>query len=325
MPPAAAGDPPSFTSAAEPAHGLAELSLDQLIDIPIYAAARRDQKSSEAASSVTIITSAEIANHGWRTLAEIASAIPGFYVTDDRSYRCLGVRGFGRPGDYGSRILFLLNGVRVNEPMYDQGGVGLDAIVDVAIIDRVEVVRGPSSSLYGTNALLAVVNIITRTGADAAGGQAAAAYASYGTWHGSCPTVDGPPADWTSSWPPRRRSRGRTSTSPNSTRPRPTTALPRAPTRRNKETSSPGCPGARDLSAGRRGPCQGQPDRVLRHHLQRPQFPGCGSPDPEQPCVGDGNFRGFRPASDADPSAFCVRRPLHVRRLRGAGRQLRGS
>lgn len=181
---AAAASPPANTPATAPAADLTELSLEQLMAIPVYAAARREQRSSEAASSVTIVTGQEIANHGWRTLADVINAVPGFYMTYDRAYRCIGVRGFGRPGDYDTRILILLNGARINEPIFDHGGAGHDAFVDVAIIDRVEVVRGPSSSLYGTNAFLAVVNIITRDGAGAAGGRVAATYATAETRRG---------------------------------------------------------------------------------------------------------------------------------------------
>ena len=163
----------------QPAIDLTELSLEQLMDIPVLAAARREQKTSEAASSVTIITASEIRTHGWRTLAEILNAVPGLYMSYDRAYHYIGVRGFGRPGDFNTRVLILLNGVRVNEPLFDNGGAGNDAIVDLETIERVEVVRGPSSSLYGTNALLAVVNIITPSGAQAAGGRVSAAYGSY--------------------------------------------------------------------------------------------------------------------------------------------------
>ena len=158
---------------------LTELSLEQLMDIPVYAAARREQKTTEAPSSVTIITAQEIRTYGWRTLAEILNTVPGLYMTYDRSYQYIGVRGFSRPGDYNTRVLILLNGIRVNEAIFDSGGVGNDAIVDVDTIERVEVVRGPSSSLYGTSAFLAVVNIITHNGDSAAGGTVSAEYGSY--------------------------------------------------------------------------------------------------------------------------------------------------
>ncbi len=166
--------PPAFAATGQVEPDLTEMSLEQLMDIPVFAAARREQRSSEVASTVTIITSQEIRDYGWRTLADALNAVPGLYSTYDRAYQYIGVRGFSRNGDYNSRILILLNGIRVNEPLYDTGGVGNDAIVNLDVVDRVEVVRGSATSFYGNNALLAVVNIITRSGADADGGRALA-------------------------------------------------------------------------------------------------------------------------------------------------------
>ena len=100
-----------------------------------------------------------------RTLAEILQSVRGFYVSNDRNYNYLGARGFARPGDYNTRILLLLNGHRMNDDVYDQAAIGADFGVDVAMFDRVEVIRGPASSLYGTSAFFAVVNVITRSGA----------------------------------------------------------------------------------------------------------------------------------------------------------------
>jgi len=80
-------------------------------EIPsVYAASKYDQKVTQAPSYVTIITSDEIAAYGYRTLAEILESVPGFYVTYDRNYDYLGVRGFSRPGDYNSRVLLLVDG-----------------------------------------------------------------------------------------------------------------------------------------------------------------------------------------------------------------------
>ena len=89
----------------------------------------------------------------------------GFYVTNDRNYSYVGARGFNRPGDYSTRVLLLVNGHRMNDNVYDQASVGADFGIDAAMFERVEIIRGPASSLYGTNALFAIVNVVTRTGA----------------------------------------------------------------------------------------------------------------------------------------------------------------
>jgi iron complex outermembrane receptor protein len=111
---------------------------------------------------VTVITAEEIRHYGWRTLAEILNSQRGFYTSNDRNYTYVGVRGFLRPGDYNSRLLLLLNGHRMNDNLYDSAYFGNEFPLHVDLIDRIEIVRGPGSSLFGTDAVFAVVNVITR-------------------------------------------------------------------------------------------------------------------------------------------------------------------
>lgn len=149
------------------------LSLEQLMAIPVYSAAKREQKTSEAPSSVTVITSQDVRAYGWRTLSDLLRSVPGMYVTSTRTYGSVGVRGFERSGDFGGRILLLVNGHRMNDPLYDSAAIVEDFILDLDLIDRVEIVRGPGSTLYGTNAFFAVINVISK-GADQIGGFEAA-------------------------------------------------------------------------------------------------------------------------------------------------------
>jgi iron complex outermembrane receptor protein len=139
-------------------------------DIPsIYTASKHEQKVTEAPSSVSIITAEEIQRYGYRTLAEVLSSVRGMFTTNDRSYAYLGVRGFARPGDYNTRVLLLVDGVRLNDAVYDTGAIGTESVIDIDMIERIEIVRGPSSSLYGTNAFFGVINIITKRGRDLQG------------------------------------------------------------------------------------------------------------------------------------------------------------
>src|SRR3989442_7905978 len=87
-------------SAAE----LADLSLAQLmqLEVPtVVAASRYEQKTTEAPSAVTVITKDDIQKYGYRTLADILRSVRGFYVTYDRAYNYVGVRGFNLPSDFG--------------------------------------------------------------------------------------------------------------------------------------------------------------------------------------------------------------------------------
>jgi len=138
------------------------MSLEQLGQLSVYSASKREQGVKDAPSSVTVITADEIQRYGYRTLAEILETVRGFYVTNDRYQSYVGVRGFGRLGDWNSRILLLVDGHRINDNVLGQAFIGLEFPVDIDLIQRIEIIRGPSSSLYGAEAFFGVINVITR-------------------------------------------------------------------------------------------------------------------------------------------------------------------
>jgi len=161
------------------------MDLEQLMKIEIVVAgSKRAQQTRDVPSYVSVVTAADIREHGYRTLADVLRTLPGFYVSNDRNYSYVGVRGFSRPGDWNSRILLLLNGSRTNENLYDLAYIGEEFSVDVDLIERVEVIRGPSSALYGSNAYFAVINVVTRAGNSLAGTEITTSAASFGTYSG---------------------------------------------------------------------------------------------------------------------------------------------
>lgn len=141
-----------------------------LADLPsVFAASKYDQPLAEAPADVTVVTRAEILRYGWLTLADVLRGVRSFLVTSDRNYAYAGVRGFGRTGDYNGRILLLVDGHRTNDTLYDQALLGTEGPVDMDLVERVEIVRGAGSSLYGSNAFFGVINLVTRRGRDVAG------------------------------------------------------------------------------------------------------------------------------------------------------------
>ncbi|WP_347272711.1 Plug domain-containing protein [Candidatus Kuenenia sp.] len=134
---------------------LLSMNIEDLMEIEIatvYAASKYKQKVTEAPSSVSIVTVDDIKKYGYRTLADILRSIRGLYVTYDRNYSYLVSMGFLRSGDYNSRYLSMVDGLRLNDAVYDTASIGTEFVLDVDLIDRVEVIRGPGSSLYGSNA-----------------------------------------------------------------------------------------------------------------------------------------------------------------------------
>ena len=166
---------------------LKSLSIDEIMQIKIptvYGASKHEQKITDAPASVTIVTREEIQAYGHRTLADILRSVRDFYVSDDRRYGSIGVRGVNRPGDFGGRILILVDGLRLNEPISDGVGVLSEFPIDVDMIERVEVIRGAGSALYGNNAFFAVINVITRTASDVNGVEASGEVGSLETYKG---------------------------------------------------------------------------------------------------------------------------------------------
>jgi len=154
-------------AAQEPAQvgDASALSLEQLLDVEVesvFGASKSLQKITEAPASVTIVTAEEIERFGWRTLADVLRNVRGFYVTTDRSYAYVGARGFQPPGDYSTRVLLTLDGFRLNDNIFDEAPLEEDFAIDLDNLARIEIIRGPSSSLYGSSAFFAIVNLTTK-------------------------------------------------------------------------------------------------------------------------------------------------------------------
>ena len=174
----------SDQSSSEQGEDLGDASLQELGNIQIYSASKHLQDARDAPSSVTVVTAEEIQEYGYRSLADILENVRGFYITYDRDYSYVGVRGFGRLGDWNSRVLILVDGHRTNNNILGQAMVGTEFLVDVDLIDRVEIIRGPSSSLYGADAFFAVINVITRKAPKLKGVELSFAPGSFASYQG---------------------------------------------------------------------------------------------------------------------------------------------
>ena len=127
--------PPSAAEEKDAADALDESTLFAAIP-SVYSASKYEQKVTQAPSTVSIVTGDEIQEFGYRTLGDILAGQQGIFTTDDRNYQYLAVRGFGIAGDYNTRILLLIDGHRLNDPVYDSAPTGTDFPVDVDLIER---------------------------------------------------------------------------------------------------------------------------------------------------------------------------------------------
>jgi outer membrane receptor protein involved in Fe transport len=145
----------------------------------------------DVAAEVTVFTHDEIRALGCRTLADILDSVPSTYVADSRTNSAVGIRGFANDGDANSRVLLLLDGHVLNDGLQYYAPLDTGFPVALSEIERVEVIAGPVSAIYGSNAFFGVVNVVTRRPAHAEGvasvtggtygyGQAQAAFGSEG-------------------------------------------------------------------------------------------------------------------------------------------------
>lgn len=149
---------PALAAPVEPADDAFSLVREQMVT----GASKRALPLSETPSSVTIIPAAEIRAMGYSTLGDALRWVRGVFVTYDRNYTYVGVRGLQRPGDYNNKVLLSIDGHTLNGSVYGDALFGPELGLDLEGVERIEVVRGPGSALYGSYAALAVVNVVTR-------------------------------------------------------------------------------------------------------------------------------------------------------------------
>lgn len=146
--------------ATAPAAGsnLLDLPFDDLLRVEIRSAGKRDEQIRDIPASVTILTREEIERYGWITFEELLRNVPGFFILDTIDERLIGSRG-----TVGGGVQLLVNGVPQHQTR--QKALTLPEIAQMNIpvesIDRIEVIRGPMSVIYGNNAFLGVINVVT--------------------------------------------------------------------------------------------------------------------------------------------------------------------
>jgi outer membrane receptor for ferrienterochelin and colicins len=149
---------PRMGRAQDPAE-VDAISFESLLDI-VVSATLREQSTLEAPASIQVVSAADIQARGYRTISAIMNDVPGFNEVSDTNEEIVAVRGVFASTT--NKILILVNGHRMNDLML--GRYNTDQFLGMEAIERVEFIRGPASALYGTGALVGIVNIITKNG-----------------------------------------------------------------------------------------------------------------------------------------------------------------
>ena len=158
-----ASTPTQCTPAGTPSVDLLSLDVESLLNMKVVTASKFSQAVSDAPGVITVVSQDELQRFGGITLAEILGRVPGMQATTayftDRSI--VAARG-DQTKINGGHILFLINGRPSREVL--EGGLVSDLLESfpVSVLERIEIVKGPGSVLYGSNAFSAVINLITR-------------------------------------------------------------------------------------------------------------------------------------------------------------------
>ena len=178
-PPSQSAGPPAGTATAAAPTAKDEfddVSLSQLLDVSVVAS-KRAETIADAPSSITVFTAEKIAALGLKTLQDLLQLVPGFDVRRSRQQlQLITVRGV--TSDLNERLLIMIDGVRLGS--VNDGGTGkMVRAIYLNDVQRVEIIRGPGSALYGTNAFAAVVSVITKKGSETAGAHVTGEAGSY--------------------------------------------------------------------------------------------------------------------------------------------------
>lgn len=146
---------------------LLELNTHDLLDLKVVSVLKRPESISRAPATVRVITAEDIRDNGYLTLEEALADLPGLQFRNIQGFNSY-VFMRGAPGQ-NNKVLLLVDGIQINE--LNSGGFYAGGQFNLANVDRIEVVYGPASAMYGTNAVSGVISVFTRNPKDSPGGR----------------------------------------------------------------------------------------------------------------------------------------------------------
>jgi len=158
------GHPTGFAQATD----LTQKSIEDLMNINVTSVSKKEQKTSETAAAVFVISGEDIRRTGALNIPDLLRQVPGLDVAQiDGSQWAISARGFN--GQYSNKLLVLNDGRTVYNTVF--AGVLWDSQnVPLESIERIEVIRGPGAAVWGSNAVNGVINIITKSAGETQGG-----------------------------------------------------------------------------------------------------------------------------------------------------------
>jgi len=146
---------------------LSQVPLEDLMNIEVTSVSKKEQKMSQVAAAIFVITQEDIARSGAANIPDLLRMVPGMDVSQiNASTWAVSARGFN--DQFSNKLLVLIDGRAVYTPLL--GGVNWDTQnVPLEDIDRIEVIRGPGATVWGANAVNGVINVVTKSASDTKG------------------------------------------------------------------------------------------------------------------------------------------------------------
>jgi iron complex outermembrane receptor protein len=150
-----------------PGEDLTNLSITDLMNVPIYSASKHEQRAAETPAALTVLSQDDIRRSGMTSIPELLRMVPGLDVAQINANQwAISSRGFNDL--YSNKLQVLMDGRSVYTPLFS--GVYWDSIDYVLPdLDRIEVVRGPGATLWGSNAVDGVISITSKSAKDTQG------------------------------------------------------------------------------------------------------------------------------------------------------------
>jgi outer membrane receptor protein involved in Fe transport len=138
---------------------LADLSIEDLMNIRVVTASKAEETLARSTSVMSVITARDIQRSGFRTIYEVLARVPGFFPSTQATWKLVGTRGLMADGS--DHILLLIDGHPQNS-IVAHGFQQQDQMPALEKVERIEIIRGPGSVLWGTSAAHAIVNVVTK-------------------------------------------------------------------------------------------------------------------------------------------------------------------
>ncbi len=146
---------------------LGDLSIEELMDITVTSVSRTEQRVSDSAAAIFVITAEDIRRLGVNSIPEILRIAPGMDVSRiDSSRWSISARGFSNL--FANKLLVLIDGRSIYTPLFS-GVLWEEQDTLIEDIERIEIIRGPGATVWGANAVNGVINIITKHSKDTTG------------------------------------------------------------------------------------------------------------------------------------------------------------